>query len=73
MCGTESKLTTVCVSMVMKETVIQCNSLAHRYFCNSFLTTMELYRSEEDISGSDTHTILVSRCIHCWFESEHEI
>ncbi len=51
--------------MVMKEHVTQCNSVAH---FNSFYGS-----EEEDISGCETHTILVRRYIHCWFGSAHKI
>ncbi len=58
---------TVCVFIVMKEHVTQCNNVAHWCVINSFWTIMELCGSEEeDISGCDTSTILV-RYIHCWF------
>ena len=63
--GAVSKQTNVTKLFMMKEHVTQCSGVTHWRVFNSFWTTTE----ESDISGFDTHTILVSRSVHCWFGS----
>ncbi len=51
----------MCVFMVMKEHVTQCNNVA------VFWTTMELCGTEEkDISGFHTHNISMIRSLLVW-------
>ena len=46
----------VCVFMVMKEHVAQCNSMTHRCVFNHFWTTMELCGTEEEDSSGLIHS-----------------